>query len=89
MTEGGACAVERQRGGVCGGVKRVRGGVRGSVQRVRGGVRVRLQRRRRRVLQDDHRPRFPLTFGVGVAPGRRIGELLEPGLRPRLEAGAG
>lgn len=70
MTEGGAGAVERQCGGVCGGVKRVCGGVCGSVQCVRGsGVRVRLQRRRR-VLQDDHRPRLPLALGVGVAPRR-------------------
>lgn len=93
MAEGGAGAVEGQRGGVCGGVKRVRGGMCGSVQRVcagggGGGVRVRLQRRRR-VLQDDHGPRLPLALGVGVAPRRRIRELLQPRLRPRLEAGAG
>lgn len=86
MTEGGAGAVERQRGG--GGVKRVCGGVRGSVQRVRGsGVRFRLQWRR--VLQDDHRPCLPLPLGVGVAPRWRIRELLEPWLRPWLEAGPG
>lgn len=81
--------MERQRGGVCGGVKRVCGGVRGSVQRVRGGgVCVRLQRGRC-ILQDDHRPRFPLPLGVGVAPRRRIRKLLEPRLRPWLEAGPG
>lgn len=109
MAEGGAGAVQRQRGGVRGGVMggggggvrsrvrrgvmRVRGGVRrgvmrGGVQCVRGGVGVGLQLRRR-VLQDDHRPRLPLTLGVGVAPRWRIAELLEPGLCPRLEAGAG
>lgn len=88
MAKGGAGAVERQRGGVRGGVKRVRGGVRGSVQRVHGsGVRFRLQRRR--ILQDDHRPRLPLPLGVGVAPRWRIRELLEPRLRPWLEAGPG
>lgn len=89
MTEGGAGAVERQRGGVCGSVKRVCGGVRGGVQRVRGSsVRVRLQRRRC-VLQDDHRPRLPLPLGMGVAPRWRITELLEPRLCPWLEAGPG
>lgn len=85
MTEGGAGAVERQRGGVCGSVKRMCGGV----QRVRGSsVHVRLQRRRC-VLQDDHRPRLPLPLGVGVAPRWRITELLEPWLCPWLEAGPG
>lgn len=49
---------------------------------------IRLERRRRRgrVLQDDHGPGFPLSLGVGVAPGVR--QLLQPRLRPRLEAGA-
>lgn len=65
--------MERQRGGVCGGVKRVCGGVCGSVKCVsgRGTVSVRLQWWRR-VLQDDHRPCFPLPLSMGVTPRWRI-----------------
>lgn len=89
VAEGGAGAVERQRGGVCSGVKRVCSSVCGSVQSVRGGgVRVRLQWRRR-VLKDDHRSRLPLSLSVGMTPWRWIGELLQPWLRPRFKAGAG